>query len=290
MGLFGLHPLRNANLQVELAQVVRRSLFKMRRAISRPGHLPDIIILGAQRAGTTSLFNALKQHPDIQPAIRKEVHYFDLHYRKGQAWYRSWFATPFWQKDPDSIRWMEATPYYLFHPQVPQRMKQTIPDARLIVLLRNPIDRAFSDYQWQRRMKKESLSFEEALAAETERTAGEEERLISDQDYVSEAHNRYSYIARGLYARQLERWYNHFPADRLMVLPAESFFLNMAQSLKQIEEFAELPPKTYHGLKSYNAVRYSPMAPHVRERLRDIFREDKHSLEKLTGLAFDWDF
>ncbi len=113
-----------------------------RRLTSGSRRLPDFIILGAQRAGTSSLYYYLSQHPQILPAVRKELHFFDDHYRRGLGWYRSQFPT----RGARGTITGEATPYYLSHPHAPARIQRLLPQARLIVLLRNPVERAISHY------------------------------------------------------------------------------------------------------------------------------------------------
>jgi len=136
--------------------------------------MPDFLIIGAQRCGTTSLFNYLSQHPDIYPSFPKEVHYFSNYYKKGTAWYRSHFPLT-WQKKYRELvqgrKFMtgEATPYYFSHPHAPRRIFNALPKVRLFLLLRNPVDRAFSHYQYEVKMGIESLSFEEAIDKEEDR-------------------------------------------------------------------------------------------------------------------------
>jgi hypothetical protein len=136
----------------------------MKRQLDRiKGPLPDFIILGTQRGGTTSLYDDLTRHPQIIPAAGKELHYFDNKYSKGVTWYRGHFSRRVRFKP-----WLitgEATPYYLFHPAVPDRVLETCPRAKFLVLLRDPVSRAYSHYHMMRKRDREPLSFEEALKA-----------------------------------------------------------------------------------------------------------------------------
>ena len=178
--------------------------------------LPDYLIIGGQRCGTTALHDHLARHPAIGAAHVKEVHYFDLNYERGERWYRGHF--------PNDVRRAvarrrtgvemvcgEASPYYLFHPLVPERARALVPDARLIVLLRDPVARALSHYHHEVALGMEPLTFEEALDAEPERLDGEERRLVQFPGYASVAHQHHSYVARGHYADQLERWLGRVP-------------------------------------------------------------------------------
>ena len=138
--------------------------------------LPDFLIVGVMKGGTTSLFRYLVRHPQVLPPFRKEIKYFDCNYINGQNWYQAHF--PLKKKFVGGSKLTgEATPYYIFHPQAPMRIAEALPEAKIIILLRNPIDRAYSHYQHMVRVGREPLSFEEAIAAEPERLAGEAEKI-----------------------------------------------------------------------------------------------------------------
>ena len=119
---------------------------------------PNFLIIGAQRCGTTSLYNYLIQHPQIVPSSKKEVHFFDLNFHLGQSWYEKHFP-----EVSDNILTGEASPYYIFHPLCPKRIFDYDPSVKLIVILRNPIDRAYSHYRHIVRLGHEPLKFEDAL-------------------------------------------------------------------------------------------------------------------------------
>lgn len=147
--------------------------------------LPDFVIIGAQKSGTSFFYNLLTRHPQIEKAATKEVHFFSRYYDLGPSWYNSHFPFPR-QKDASNPLTGEATPYYLLHPLAARRAADTIPQARLIVMLRNPVDRAYSHYQHQVRMGNEPLpSFEEAIAAEGTRIEGEREKILRYKHYSS---------------------------------------------------------------------------------------------------------
>lgn len=157
--------------------------FKRLSAPLRP--FPDFIIIGAQKGGTSSLFSYLKQHSQLQLPDKKEIHFFDNDYQKGVNWYRSHFP----MKIFDNIKTGEATPYYLFHPHAPQRIFQHCPKVKLIVMLRNPTDRAYSHYMMQNKRKIDPLpTFEEAIDAEESRLRVETLRLGNEPLYNSVHH------------------------------------------------------------------------------------------------------
>ena len=161
-------------------RAIRNSLLSLRTPALRIRLMPEFIVIGAQRCGTTSLYAYLSSHPQVVPAIKKEVHFFDYNFGKGLDWYRSHF--PRWT--PMGVTG-EATPYYMFHPNAAKRVYQVIPQTKLIMLLRNPIDRAYSHYHHEVRLGVESATFQEAIRLEPARINHEMERMLGDQNYYS---------------------------------------------------------------------------------------------------------
>lgn len=256
--------------------------------------LPDFLVIGAQKAGTTSLFNYLIEHPGILATVRKQMHYFDNRYNRGHNWYRSHF--PLQLQRAYSERRLgyrcltgEATPYYIFHPHAPRRIAQLLPDIKLIVLLRNPVDRAYSHYNHELRKKTETLTFEEALQQEPARLAPEIERMMQDENYYSFAHQHYSYLSRGIYVEQLQTWFKFFAKDRFLILKSEDFNKDISGTLNQIYRFLglpELPPKDY---PYHNRGDYREMPPEVRLHLQDYFKPYNQQLYRLLDRDFGWD-
>jgi hypothetical protein len=249
--------------------------------------LPSVLIIGAQKGGTTSLFNYLVQHPDVLPSIRKEVHYFDFHYLRGVTWYRGHF--PYAHRLRRGSLTLDATAYYLVHPLVPERAAGLFPLVKLIVLLRNPVDRAYSHYQHEVRGGRESLCFAEALEKESERLAGEEERLRSEPGYYSWNHHRYAYTGRGLYLEQLRRWMQHFPRSQLLVLQSERLFRDPVAVTAAVHDFLGLPPHQLHLNEPFRKQGYnSAMPPELRTRLITYFEPYNRELFQWLGEEFDW--
>jgi len=245
---------------------------------SRP--LPGVILAGTMRGGTTSLFEYLAGHPQIVPARRKEVHFFDLEHRRGAGWYR-------WQFHPRrdvALPRFESTPYYMFEPRAPARMRALVPDARVVFLLRDPVERAFSHYRKNRRDGREPLDFADALAAEDERLAGEEERMLADPAYVSPLHQYYSYRRRGHYAEQLARWREHYPDRQLLVLDAGRLFASPRETLAAVTAFLGLDPWQPAALPPHNAGHCDrPLPAAVRGMLEAHFAPHERRLESLIG-------
>jgi hypothetical protein len=251
---------------------------------------PSFIIIGAQRAGTTSLYTYLSEHPDIVPARQKEIHFFDRNYQRGIDWYRHQFRTApraVWSSRPITG---ESTPYYLFHPLVAQRIQQSFPAIKLIVLLRNPVDRAFSHYHHSIQLGAETLLFEEAIAREPERLAGERERLIREPYYVSEPHIRYSYQARGVYVDQIASWLDVFPREQMLILKSEDLYADPPAVLQEVCSFLGLPFYRSARYQKYNQLDYSVMFPAIRITLLEYFAPHNERLYRLLGRDFGWDY
>ncbi len=248
---------------------------------------PDFVMLGAQKAGTTSLYAHLSAHPSVAPATRKEVHFFDLNHQRGMSWYRAHF--PMRGAHDRGRVTGECSPYYLFHPAVPERLVSALPAAKLIVLLRNPVERAYSHYQHEVRNARESLDFEEACEREEERLAGEAERLRSESGYQSFAHLRCSYLARGRYAEQLEAWRARVPKERMLILSAEDYAERTGELFGQVCRFLGLFDWEPPAFPTYYVGSYEPMRPDTRQKLVEYFRPHNERLYALLGRDFGWD-
>jgi hypothetical protein len=253
--------------------------------------LPDFLILGAAKCGTTSLYVDLRAHPEVRRALRKEVWFFDQTYHRGESWYRSFFplrSSLGGADGRDRAVTGEATPCYLFHPLAPARVAETTPDAKLIVQLRDPVARAHSYYHQVRRFGLEWLGFEEAIDEEPERLAGEEERILRDPTYFSFNRQYYSYLARGRYAEQLEGWLERFPRERILVLFAEELWANPREGFRAVTDFLGIgrwqPPAPAHRKRSD----HRPMAPGTRRRLEESFRPHDERLSDLLGRHLPW--
>jgi hypothetical protein len=262
-----------------------------RRVTSRDRTLPDFIIVGAQKAGTSSLFHYLRQHPQLVPPFTKEVHFFDggLHpgidnFAKGPAWYRAHFPPK--STLGERRQTFEASPLYLFNPLVPERIHDLVPTVKLIALLRNPTERAISHYFHERRAGHETLPVMEALLAEEQRLAP----VIDSGDYKSNAFMNFSYKQRGLYREQLERFAAYFPWSQILVLSSEEFFCDPGQTLRRVFEFVGVDPECRVGdLKPRNVGRdKAKVDPEVYSYLDDYFVPHNQALYRLIGKGFAW--
>jgi sulfotransferase family protein len=255
--------------------------------------LPDFLIIGAQKAGTTALYAYLRWHPEITGPSFKEVSFFDRHYARGPAWYRAHLpARPRqWPARLRHGRWPsvgEASPSYLFHPLAPERVAGLMPRARLIAVLRNPVDRAFSHYQHEVALGREPLTFEDALDAEDERMRGELERIARDPAYFSHAWWNHTYVSRGRYAEQLERWYASFAREQVLVLLSDELSQEPDETYARALDFLGVRP---HRLSSFPRIfsrEYEEMAPSTRARLETEFAEPNRALAELLGRKPPW--
>ena len=263
---------------------------RMLTAGSRP--LPDFLIIGAQRCGTTSLYRYLVQHPQvIGAAPSKGVHYFEVHHERSLRWYRAHFPT---QRRRDRVGGCavtgEASPYYVFHPHGPDRVRAAVPNARLIVMVRDPVVRAFSHYQQEyARGFEDAETFEQALELEPGRLAGERQRMLADPGYDSPAMQHHAYAARGEYAPQLEAWRARFDPGQLHIVIAEEFFSEPAAAYRGVLEFLGLEmPQRPPQFKAHNARPAGGMAAATRDRLAAHFAEPNRRLEELLGRRLEW--
>jgi hypothetical protein len=246
------------------------------------------------RCGTTSLYRYLIAHPLVGAPRRKEISFFDRHYDRGLSWYRRYFpgavARAYAQaRHGGRLLTGEGTPTYLFHPHVPARAAEALPSARIVVLLRDPVERAYSHYHHELRRGYETLSFEEALAHERERIGAEAERVLRDPSYESDAFGHFSYLARGRYAEQLERWFACFPREQVLVLRSEDLFTATAETYSSVLEFLALPP---YSPVSFPAPRRKKqrveMSAKARRYLVDRLEEPNEQLYALLGRDLGW--
>lgn len=285
--------------QVLVRDVVRR--YAVTTARNRP--LPDYLIVGTKKGGTTSLINWLARHPNAMrmfPSAQrlKSAHYFDINFSRGEQWYRSHFPTAAARRRREStvdgpVVVGEASPYYMFHPAAARRAYDTVPRAKIIVLLRDPVSRAYSNY-WDRRLAgAETLeTFEEALEAEAERLASvDQEALRSDPGYYSFNHDNHSYLARGRYLEHLGAWLDRFPREQVLVMCTEEMAVDPTAAFRQVERFLGLPPYAGVGLVRYNE-RPTPRAgvgPRTYRWLSDYYRPHNAALYAALGRDLGWE-
>jgi hypothetical protein len=283
-----------AALPLRVKRAGRIASVRLGAATASRRQLPSFILVGAQRAGTTSLFRALMSHPLVFGAnYYKGVNYFDVNYTRDFSWYQGHFPTSAYLRsrsrnvDGDPVTF-EASGYYLFHPCAAERMARHLPDVRILAMLRDPVERAYSAYKHELARGYETESFERALELEDERLAGEEERMAADPAYYSHRHRHHGYRHRGQYADQLERMRRYFPADRIHVLESESFFERPEETYGAVLDFLGLPQVFPGTFDRWNARPSSPMPEHTRDELRAHFREHDRRLAGMLGREPAW--
>lgn len=283
------------------------------------GHvLPDFIILGAARAGTTGLLNQLRPHPGVLFCAREELHYFDVEGRwsLGPGSYRRKFPTRDAKKAAKRAGRGPAisgenSPFYLAHPYAPERVKATVPKARLIALLRDPTDRAISHWNWRWNRQQEIRPFAEVVE--------EELRLLADVPpggampagtgglgkatgvkARSAAYARVgndertqrnrAYLARGIYQEQLQRWHALFPREQLLIVVSERYYADPAGELARVWSHLGLPPGPPPEPATKNARRNKEaLDPAVVARVRAFFQPHNAALEAYLGEPMGWD-
>ncbi|WP_030165433.1 sulfotransferase domain-containing protein [Spirillospora albida] len=254
--------------------------------------LPAFLMVGTQRGGTTSLFRALAQHPAVvQPNFHKGVHFFDVNYPRGLDWYRGHFpvrALAERKTAPAAPMAFESAGYYMHHPLAPERIARDLPDVKLIALLRDPVERAYSAHKHELARGFETEPFERALELEPERLAGEIEKIKADPGYVSHAHRHHSYLDRGRYADQIERLFALFGRDRVLVLFAEDFFTEPEPCYDRILDFLGLPQWRPPSFERHNARPGSPLPDALLRRLTDQYTPWDDKLAALLGEEPAW--
>jgi hypothetical protein len=255
--------------------------------------LPDYIIAGAQKSGTTSLWYYLNEHPLVEKPMTKEMNYFDLRFTRPLKWYRMHF--PLRQPNFDSELGQatltgESSAYYMLHPLAPKRIAQTLPNVKIILLLRNPVDRAYSHYQLKLRRRQEELSFEDAIQAEEARLDGEEDRICRDPGYYSVNHDRFSYLARGRYLEQIVRWHAVLPSNQLLILESGEFFKKTAEVYQRVLDFLNLPSFEPPRFGNRFPGKYTDkMSAQTRSKLVEYFQPYNAQLFGYLGKRFAWD-
>lgn len=283
----GAHYILNSTLNppTNLKQYAMRG---WQRATSGLRALPDFIILGAKKSGTTSLFSYLIQHPGVASSARKEIYYFNFNYHLGTRFYQSYFPIRALKKARGWVQTGEATPTYMYHPQAAERMRSLLPEVRLVAILRNPVDRAYSHYHHRVRLNMEPLEFAKAVAEEPLRLSRASDDFDSQAKLVA-ALSAFGYRSMGEYAKYLRPWLTQFPREQLLVLTSESLASRPDRSFSRLTRFLGLDdwsPQTYRQL---NRAPYAPMAAAERAELLEYYRPLNAELEDLLGIELDWD-
>ena len=266
--------------------------------------MPDFMLVGTKRGGTTSFYYDILKEPQVVtlfPSAKylpksnetKGVHFFDSNFGKGERWYRSFMPTRVSRRRAEKIVGKpvvvgEASPYYMFHPLAAERAAAMVPDAKILVLLRDPVMRTYSHWKERRRSSAEPLEFEAALAAEDSRLAGEEQKLRDDPTYYSYAHEQQSYLTQSRYVRHLRKWYELYGADRILVVASEDYYAEPDEVMRQVAGFLGIDHTTLPKGEHMNAAGGEGISAETRERLTNELEDDTAELEALIGRKLPW--
>ncbi len=267
----------------------------IRRTTATLRTLPDYLILGTQKGGTTSVYEYLNRHPQIVPNQKREVHFFDLAWQRDLQEYRRYF--PLRRQMRIRAETLEkpamtgeSSPYYLFHPHCAARIAESLPRAKLILALRDPVDRAYSHYTHNRRKGREKRSFADAVREEMDAFPAEARRLEEDPATESDLHRHFSYVHRGFYAEQIQRYLDRFPRESLHVVRSEDLFAEPRETMNEICAFLGIDPMPEAvGFSAHNQQAYPEDAePETRRYLRDLYAPHNDDLGRLLDQPFNW--
>jgi len=267
-------------------------LWKYRQSTWSLRKLPDFLVVGAMKSGTTSLYAYLIQHPQISKPNHKEIYFFstDLYYQ-GIKWYKAHFPL----KTIQNTLTFEASTDYIFVPKAVKRIHQCLPNVKIILLLRNPVDRAVSHYFHEIQRYREHLSISEALQYEKHRLPQLEtilERDIKYDNYKNDPFIHFSYQSRGLYIEQIKRFLGYFPKNRLLIINSEKFYAQPNDVMTQIYHFLDLNPD--YIVKDFTPRNVTPnsikthIPKNVYNYLNDYFKPYNQALYKLIDNDFNW--
>jgi hypothetical protein len=266
--------------------------------------MPDFLLIGTKRGGTTSFYYDLLRAPQVLPLFpsarflpkanqTKGIHFFDSNSARGLRWYRSWLPSRFARaraaarlRAPVIVG--EASPYYLFHPLAAERAHAAVPGAKLLLLLRDPVDRTYSHWKERRREGAEPLDFEDALDAEKYRLAGEEDKIRANPRYTSYAHEQQSYASQSFYARSLRRWADLYGMANILVLTSEEYYANQPGEVARAARFLGVVPPVFTAGSHMNAAGGGTMDSELRARLQALFADDVAELESMIGRRLPW--
>ena len=253
--------------------------------------LPECFVIGVVRSGTTSLYHYLGQHPCIGPSAYDEIGYFDENYHLGINWYKSLFPTKFTRdkiiKKHGKFLTYDVTPFYIYNPLVTRRIFESFPQAKIISNLRNPIDRAYSNYIIMLQDGDTTKTFEEIVKMEMDEIDKSKSKL-NDESYIVDTFYE-NLLARGFYANQLEVWFEKFQKNQLLMISTEDLAQKTDQVLTKVFEFLDLPYFKIRDFTKQNKREYPLMKDETRKLLIEFYKPHNEKLYSLINQHFDWD-
>ncbi len=246
--------------------------------------LPDFIIIGTVRSGTTSLYYNICEHPSVLPADYDEIGFFDSNYELGLEWYRSMFPTQKQMKELEQNSGLaitgEDTPFYFWKKEVVERISEILPNVKLIGIFRNPIDRAYSNYNLGIRKNTEKMTFVEAI--------DEEEDFLKNHSFREAVERKRSYISKGMYSKQMKLWLEIFSKKQIHILSTEEMKKDPQSTLEKVFKFLEISDYTIKSPQKEKVETYEKMSLEVRERLSEFYKPYNEEFFQIIGKRFDW--
>jgi len=253
--------------------------------------LPECFVIGVVRSGTTSLYHYLGQHPCISSSAYDEIGYFDNNYHLGVNWYKSLFPTKFTKnkiiKKHGKFLTYDVTPFYIYNSLVARRILASFPRAKIISNLRNPIDRAYSNYILMYQDGDTTKTFEEMIQIAMDEIEKNKSKL-NDEVYAADTFYQ-NILARGFYADQLKIWFEKFQKKQILIIPSEDLALKPDQVLTKVFEFLDLPYFKIKDFTRQNRREYHPMKDETRKLLVEFYKPHNKKLFDMLGSKFDWD-
>jgi len=247
--------------------------------------LPNFIIMGTVRSGTTSLYYNICEHPSVLPAAYDEIGFFDSNYHLGMEWYQSMFPK---QKQMEEIKKNtgfaitgEDTPFYFWKKEAIDRIFQCLPSVKIIAIFRNPVDRAYSNYNLGVRMNTEKSTFEETIDEEIE--------FLENNPFRDSIDRKRSYVTKGIYEKQIKSWFDVFPREQIHILSTEEMEQKPQETLLKIFKFLEIPEYIIKNPQKQKSAKYEKMNGKTRERLLDYYQPFNEKFFKIINQRFDWE-
>jgi len=269
-------------------QLIQRHIFAITGFIRV---IPDFLVIGAKRCGTTSLYQHLPEHPCISKSPHDNMGFFNDNFHLGVNWYKSFFPTTFTRKKIKSkfgnFLAFDVTTKYMEEESTANNVYQTKPNMKIIIILRNPVDRAYSQYHLSVRQTAERRSFEDVVEENMNRLNKESHEYYEIKPRFSAKED--NYLKKGLYALQLRYWLKIFPRENILIVSTEEFESNQQIIYNKIFEFLNISKFEVKNTKKMEKGNYPPMKSETRNLLLDYFRSHNHELFELINIKFDWD-
>ena len=281
----------------QLHNFIYQSILRYKLWTQQARYLPDTLIIGAQKAGTTSLFAYLVQHSQFVRPLKKEIYFFDRYYDQGLDWYKAHFYSPIHRAFAESIfvkqpiMTGEASTHYLFNPVAPERASKILPNAKIIAILRNPTERAFSAYKFLRAIGiiDPQASFEDVIIHEDEFIEKEREDILASYGYFAPVLSNYAFKQHGLYEQQLQNWLKYYPREQILILVSDDLYTQPHETFSQVCRFLGISPPLKRDYPQMNPTsNKKTMSDDIHQFLDDYYHPHNQALEALLEHKLDW--